>query len=90
MLKVKKGMILRQIRNQNLVIPTGAMVDEFKGMIRLNEMGVYYWKKLVKGAEPEELLEEAAADCPDADKAVIKQDLDEFLDSIRFALEEEE
>ena len=53
-------------------------------------MGVYYWKKLVKGAEPEELLEEAAADCPDADKAVIKQDLDEFLDSIRFALEEEE
>ncbi len=83
-------MILRQMKNQNFVVPTGTAADDFRGMIRLNESGVYYWKKLEKGATKEELLADAAADFEKTDRATLEADLDEFIDSIRYALEDTE
>lgn len=88
MLKTKKGMLLRQLKNQNFVVPVGDMVNEFRGMIRLNEVGAYYWKEMEKGISREDLLAKAQREFPEVEAAVLAADLDDFLSRIRIAIED--
>lgn len=66
------------------------MLNEFKGMIRLNQTGVFYWKELEKGITREELLVKAKDTFEGVDETILASDLDAFLADIDFALEHAE
>lgn len=48
--------MLREVAGSYAVIPMGKAAASFNGMITLNEMGAFLWKRLEKGATREELL----------------------------------
>lgn len=54
-MQLKKGFVLRTVAGTNVVVPTGEDLN-LNMMITLNETGKLLWKRLEKGAEPEELV----------------------------------
>ncbi|MGN0806836.1 MAG: PqqD family protein [Candidatus Coproplasma sp.] len=52
-MKIKKGFILKELDGQVVAIPVGS---DFSGVIKMNEIAAYLWKKLENGATEEELV----------------------------------
>ena len=42
-MKIKKGYVLRVLKDQNIVVTIGQARSEFHGMIRLNETGRFFF-----------------------------------------------
>ena len=55
-MKLKEGLLLRQVAGENVVLPSGAEFD-LNAMITLNDTGCTLWKRLEQGAERQELIE---------------------------------
>ena len=54
-MKLKDGLMLRQVAGENIVLAAGGDV-ELKGMITLNDTGKFLWERLTVGAEEAELV----------------------------------
>ena len=55
-MKIKKGLVLREVADSFVVVAVGEMAKTFNGMINLNETGAFLWRNLEKGCTKEELL----------------------------------
>ncbi len=47
-MKIRKGFVLREIADTIVVVPTGELINEMKGMIHLNITGKFIWELLEK------------------------------------------
>lgn len=52
-MKIKKGFILKELDGQVVAIPVGS---DFSGVVKMNEIAAFLWKKLETGATEEELV----------------------------------
>lgn len=84
MLKLKEGLILREVAGSYVVVAVGKAAVEFNAMITLNETGAFLWKALEKGAT-EESLTEALLDEYEVDKDTASADVKEFIKKIKEA-----
>lgn len=74
--------MLREVAGSYAVIPMGKAAASFNGMITLNEMGAFLWKRLEKGASREDLLAAVLAEYEvEADRALAG--IDRFLSTIQ-------
>ncbi len=53
-MKLKQGLILREVAGSYVVIDLGGGLD-FKGMLTLNETGAFIWRALESGNNPEQI-----------------------------------
>ncbi len=81
-MKVKKGLMLREIAKQWVVVPLGSRVVELNGIITLNESGAFLWRLLEKGAEADELMTALVGEY-DVDEATAVRDVERFLEIIQ-------
>lgn len=51
-MKIKKGFILKELDGQVVAIPIGS---DFSGVVKMNEIAAFLWKKLENGASEDEL-----------------------------------
>lgn len=77
-MKIKEDVMLREIAGTWLVIPTGARVVDFNGMMTLSDTGAFLWKQLEKKTDKNHLLA-ALLNEYDIDKETAMEDIDEFL-----------
>lgn len=61
-MKIKDGFMLREVAGSHVVVPMGKAAANFNGMITLNEMGAFLWKRLEQGATRESLLADVLAE----------------------------
>ena len=54
-MKLKPGFVLREVAGQALVIATGELSKQFKGMIKLNESAKVIWQWLLDGADTSQI-----------------------------------
>lgn len=80
-MKLKDGLMLREIAGQWVVVPMGKMIVQFSGIITLNESGVLLWKGIEQGHDKDELLGLLLSEY-DIDVETAKNDIDEFVNSI--------
>ena len=90
MLKIKQGFLLRKMMNAHVVVAVGEAGREFNGMIRLNDAGMWLWQEMQAGIERAELVEKMLERYEALERTVAEADLDEFLDAVRFAVEEDQ
>ena len=90
MLKIREGFLLRKMMNAHVVVAVGEAGMTFNGMIRLNDAGVWLWQELQSGIERAALVEKMLARYDDLSPAVAQADLDEFIQTVSFALEGEQ
>lgn len=89
MLKIKHGFLLRKMMNAHVAVAVGEAGKAFNGMIRLNDAGVFLWKEMQNGIEKAALVQKMLERYENLEPAMAESDLDEFIQTIGFALEGE-
>ena len=88
-MKIKEGYIIKKLGAGYVVVTVGQASKDFNGMIRLNPAGAYLWQCVLDGADTKEKLTDLMLQrYEDLDETTANQDLDEFLDTVKIALEE--
>ncbi|MBQ8856526.1 MAG: PqqD family peptide modification chaperone [Lachnospiraceae bacterium] len=78
-MRINKEFVLREIAGDYIIIPTGATVLEFNGLITVNEVGVTLWKMLQEEVSMEQLVQGILAEY-EVEEEVAREDIQEFLD----------
>lgn len=86
-MKIKEGYLLRKVAEENIVIYMGEEDGAFEGMIQLNPAGVYLWNKLTDGISFDDLVNDMLGKYEGLDRDTAEKDLNEFLESIKFAVD---
>ena len=77
-MKIKDGFMLREIAGSWVVVPLGARVVEFNGLISLTETSALIWKMIEEGSTKEQILAKILSEY-DVDEKTAKKDIDEFI-----------
>ena len=80
-MKIKEGLILREVAGNYIVVAVGDAVKSFNGVINLNETGAFLWKNLAEGKEQNQLVE-ALLEEYEVDKEIAVADVKKFLDKL--------
>lgn len=83
-MKIKENYMLRKVADCYVVVPIGAAVAEFNGMINLNEVGAFLWRLLETETTFEAILQ-AMLDEYEVEEAVAKADLERFISELKNA-----
>ena len=87
-MKLKKGYVLRELCGEFIVCPEGLDVLDTGRMFSLNEPAAYLWRQ-VQGKEfTEETLFQLLVEQYDVPEQTAREDLEELLKGIVFALED--
>ena len=81
-MKIKNEYIMRNIAGDDVLVPIGKTVNDFNGLIILNEMAKFIWEKMIEVESEDELLN-CILDEYEVEKDVAKADLDEFLNILK-------
>ena len=88
-MKIKEGYIIRKLGIGYIVVTVGDASDDFNGLIRLNEPGAFLWQSIMDGMDTKQKLVDAMVRRYDGlDEKTAEKDLDEFLETVSFAMEE--
>lgn len=88
-MRIKDGYIIKKLGSGYVVVTVGQASKDFNGLIRLDEPGAWLWKSIQDGADSrEKLVAKMLERYEDLDEPTARQDLDEFLETVSFALEE--
>lgn len=77
-MKIKDGFMLREIAGTWVVVPLGARVVEFNGLISLNETSALIWKMIEEGSSKEDILNKIISEY-DIDEETANSDMNEFI-----------
>lgn len=89
-MRASKNFIMREIAGEYILVPVGAAVAKFNGLITMNEVGKTIFNALAEDHTARELAEKITGEY-DVDIETALSDTEEFLQQLREvgALEEE-
>lgn len=88
-MRIKEGYIIKKLGTGYVVVTVGDASRDFNGVISLNPAGAFLWQRIQDGAgSRQELIEAMRERYDDLDESIAGRDLDEFLETVAFALEE--
>ena len=80
-MKIKKGLILRSVGGENVVVPVGEMSKQVHGMITLNETGAFLWRFFTEEHTAEEAVAALLAEY-DVAEDIARNDVEKFVETI--------
>lgn len=80
-MKIEKEFILREIAGDYVIVPTGKTALEFNGLITVNELGAFIWKKLQQEVSEDELIQDILEEY-EVDEETARHDVEEFLNKL--------
>lgn len=83
-MKIKDNFMLRKVADCYVVVPIGAAVAEFNGMINLNEVGAFLWRQLESETTFEDVLAAMLQEY-EVTEDVAKADLEKFVSELKEA-----
>lgn len=83
-MKIKKGLILKEVAGNYLVVAVGSAVKTVKGMITLNETGAFLWKLVEQGTDRADLIKNLLNEY-EVDEQTASKDVDTFIKSLEDA-----
>ena len=81
-MEIKNEYIMRNIAGDDVLVPIGKTINNFNGLIILNEMAKFIWEKMPQAKDEEERLN-YILDEYEVEREVAKADLDEFLEMLK-------
>lgn len=81
-MKLSENYILKTVAGMPVVVPVGDAVNNIHGMITLNGPAEIIWKGLEAGKSQDEIINLIKSEY-DADEAVIKADVEAFLEKLK-------
>ena len=84
-MKIKENFVLRELCGSFVVVAVGEQTLNFKGLIKLNETGVFLWKNMAEKDVTEEELLQALLSEYEVEKDVAQTDIKEFINLLKEA-----
>lgn len=81
-MKLREGFVIREVGGKSYAVATGESAKYFKGMLTLNEVGVFMFECLKKSVSKDELVDTVLAEY-DAERAVVEKDVEEFIAKLK-------
>ena len=79
-MKLKDGLVLREVAGQYVIVPTGKRVQEVTGVLYMTKPAAYLWEYMQNNEfEKEDLINLTLERYPDATREQVSEDLDKFL-----------
>lgn len=82
-MKIKDGMILRQVAGKYVAVPTGKAAENFNGLIRLNETGHDVWVGIENGLTVDEIAKKFTEDYEDVTFEYAKECVEKLVESLK-------
>ena len=79
--KIKEGFVLRQIKDNYIVVALGKASKEFNGMMNLNETGSFIWN-LLNGENTVDDIAGKMTKEYDVSEEIAREDLEGFIDKL--------
>ncbi len=86
-MRIKTGYIMKELGKESIAIAIGEEGKKFHGVINLNPMGAWIWKRLEEGITKKQLMERILAEVEDCPAEETEKDVNEFIESISFAID---
>ena len=80
-MKIKHGFILRNIADETIIVPIKQSINDFNGLLSLNESGTFLWKVLQSECEKEDIVDAFMKEYS-VDEKSAAEDIDAFLESL--------
>lgn len=80
-MKIKDGLILREVAGNYIVVAVGDAVKTFNGVINLNETGAFLWKNLADGKNEEQLIDALLSEY-EVERELATADVKKFIDKL--------
>ena len=80
-MKIKEGLVLREVAGSHIVVAVGAAAKTFNGIINLNPTSALLWKALEKGATEQELVNALLAEY-EVEEQTAKDDVKKFVQKL--------
>ena len=77
-MRIEKEFILREIAGDYVIVTTGKTALEFNGLITVNELGAFIWKKMQQDISEDNLVS-AILDEYEVQEETARNDVKEFL-----------
>ncbi len=84
-MKIKEGFVVERVGGQYLAVAVGELADNFNALIRMNATGAFIWGLLESGDMAFDELLAAMEKEYDAEKSVLRADLERFVAKLRSA-----
>lgn len=81
-MKLKLQLVKREIAGDVILVPVGEATTQLKGLLTVNETGAAIWDAL-PDAENEEAIVDRLYETFDAERDVLRKDVDAFLAQLR-------
>lgn len=81
-MKIQKEFVLREIAGDYVIIPMGKTTLSLNGLITVNEVGASVWKLLQFDRSLDDLVQGILEEY-DVEEDVAREDIQEFLDTLR-------
>ncbi len=81
-MKIKDGFVKREIAGSYIVVPVGNTIEEFNGMITLNESGSFFWDCFKKDITLEQAVK-MVTDEYDIDPQTAAKDIENFIELLK-------
>ena len=79
MIKSKNGLLVRKFGEKYIIVAVDDMADEMHSLITLNETGLFLWKMIENGTEPEAMLD-SMLESYDVDRETAEKDIKAFVE----------
>jgi hypothetical protein len=81
-MKLDEGFIIRSIAGEDVLVPIGSKVIDFKGLMTLSPVAAFNFRQLEEGKAEDEIVAAILAGY-EIDEATARADLREFLGQLR-------
>lgn len=81
-MKAVEGMVIREIADETVLIPTGELSSQYNGLITVNDVSALVWRMLQKECTYEELLR-AVLDEFEVEEEIARRDLTALLEKLK-------
>ena len=81
-MNIKKGLILKEIAGNYVVVAIGNATKDLSGVITLNETGAFLWKLLESGADEEYLFKQLVSNF-NVDNSTAENDVKDFIERLK-------
>ena len=79
-MRLKDGLVLREVAGQYVIVPTGKRVKEIRGVNYITKPAAYLWEYMQNNEfEKEDLIRLTLERYADATREQVSEDLDKFL-----------
>lgn len=83
-MKIKEGFVTREIADTIVAVPTGKLVNEFQGIIKLTQSAKFIWDLLQEDTTIEKLID-ALVQKYELERDTAKADVERFVNNLKSA-----